>query len=339
VVLRDVTQLTSWPARLAVAPLCVLALLGLVVAATPTRDDSPAARLRPQVTPSAEHTGDAAASPAAPTPSPAPPPPPELPRGGTKIFPRHRLVGFAGGPGTAAFGRLGVGRIDDRAAEIERLGAKYAAGREPLPVLELITVVAQAKPGRDRLYRAHVDDAVITAHLAAARRHKAILLLNVQPGRADFLSEVQGLERWLREPDVGVALDPEWAVGAGEVPGQVYGRTTWRELDTVAAYLERVVTAHRLPQKVMVVHQLAPRIISNVGRIRPRPHIPVIVSVDGIGGYADKLATWRRIIAALPPHVRAGFKLFFEEDAEHGALMTPAQVLGLRPEPEYVLYE
>src|SRR4051812_14949266 len=45
----------------------------------------------------------------------------ELPRGGRDVFPRYRLVGFCGAPGSAALGRLGVGRLDDRVNEIEKL--------------------------------------------------------------------------------------------------------------------------------------------------------------------------------------------------------------------------
>jgi hypothetical protein len=38
--------------------------------------------------------------------------------------------------------------------------------------------------------------------------------------------------------------------------------------------------------------------------------------------------------------VHAGFKLFFTEDTKAGhQLMTPRQVLALRPQPEYVMYE
>src|SRR4051794_37144262 len=43
----------------------------------------------------------------------------QLPRGGTTLFPRYRLVGYAGGPHTAAFGRLGIGDLDARVAEID----------------------------------------------------------------------------------------------------------------------------------------------------------------------------------------------------------------------------
>jgi hypothetical protein len=284
----------------------------------------------------ANHVGPTTAAPSLPVPTGGPG---QLPRGGTQLFPRYRLVGYSGGPHTAAFGRLGIGRVDDRVAEIERRAAAYAAGREPLPVLELITVVAQAKPGRDGKYRLRIDDAVVAEYLAAARRHRAMLLLNVQPGRADFLPEVKGLERWLREPDVGVALDPEWAVGPRQVPGRVYGNTTGKELDGVAAYLAGLARRHDLPQKAMVVHQLAPRIITDFADVGRHPEVAVIQSVDGIGARADKEATWRRLVATLPPTVHPGFKLFFEEDAESGPLMTPRQVLGLLPQPEYVLYE
>ena len=265
--------------------------------------------------------------------------PGQLPRGGTALFPRYRLVGYSGGPRSEAFGRLGVGDLDARVAEIERRGAGYAAGREPLPVLELIAVVAQAKPGADGRYRLRADAAVIDRYLAAARRHRALLLLDVQPGRADFLAEVKALRRWLVQPDVGVALDPEWAVGPRQVPGRVFGRTTGRELSRVAAYLQSLVREHGLPQKAMVVHQLAPRIVTDFRSVGRHPDVAVILSVDGIGARAAKVATWRRLVAGLPPAVHPGFKLFFEEDTESGALMTPQQVLALRPQPEYVLYE
>lgn len=264
----------------------------------------------------------------------------QLPRGGTELFPRYRLVGYSGGEASPAFGRLGVGQLDARVREIERTGRGYTTGgREVLPVLELITVIVHATPGKDGKYRSRIDDAQIARYLAAARRHKALLLLNIQPGRADFLPEVQALRRWLAEPDVGIALDPEWAVGPGQTPGRVFGRTTANELNAVAGYLSDVTRSHRLPEKVMVVHQLASRIIHRVQDVKAHPGVEIVLSVDGIGGRGSKEETWRTLVKPLPKAVRPGFKLFFEEDREHGKLMTPRQVLKLKPTPDYVLYE
>jgi hypothetical protein len=276
---------------------------------------------------------------ASPTPSPAPAGA-ELPRGGRAVFPRHRLVGYSGAPGSAAFGRLGVGRLDDRVAEIEKVARSYGIDRDPLPVLELIAVVVQSKPGPDGRYRVRIGDDVIRTYLGAARRHRALLLLNVQPGRARFLDEVRALERWLREPDVGVALDPEWAVGSGQTPGRVFGSTTGAVVDDVAAYLDGLVRAGELPQKVLVVHQLNPRIVTDWDALRRRDGVVVVKSVDGIGNATEKITTWRRLVYRLSPTLHPGFKLFFDEDRRDGGrLMSPAQVLALRPRPEYVLYE
>ncbi|GAB3683547.1 hypothetical protein [Angustibacter aerolatus] len=263
----------------------------------------------------------------------------QLPRGGTTLFPRYRLVGYSGAPGSKAFGRLGVGDLDERVDEIERRARPYADGRTVLPVLELITVVATGSPGAGGDYSQRVPDATIARYLKAARRHKALLLLDVQPGRADFLPLVKDLRPWLEQPDVGLALDPEWAVGPKQVPGRVFGRTTGAELDGVAAYLDGIVRAERLPQKVMVFHQVAAKVVREQSAIRSRPGVAVIKSVDGIGSRSAKTDTWRVLVRDLPRGVRPGFKLFYVEDARHGKLMTPKQVLGLRPKPDYVLYE
>ncbi len=248
-------------------------------------------------------------------------------------------MGYSGGA-AKSFGRLGIGDLQARVDEIERLGKKYDGdGREPLPVMELIATVVQASPGQDKMHRARTGDAQIERYLKVARRNKALLLLNIQPGRADFLTEVKAMSRWLEEPDVGLALDPEWAVGPKQTPGRVYGHTTAAELNEVSLWLSRFTTERGLPEKALVVHQLAPRIISDVDEMRERTGVQVILSVDGIGARSDKEKTWRTLVKPLPDSVHTGFKLFFEEDREHGDLMTPAQVLKLKPRPEYVLYE
>jgi hypothetical protein len=83
-----------------------------------------------------------------------------------------------------------------------------------------------------------------------------LLMLDVQPGQADPIDEIRRLEPWLRQPDVGPALDPEWEVGPGEVPGRVFGRTSGSELNAITAYLSALTVKHRLPEKLFVFHQL-----------------------------------------------------------------------------------
>jgi hypothetical protein len=271
---------------------------------------------------------------------PAPPPVVELPRGGTDVFPRYRLYGGVGNPAAAAFGFLGVGDIDDRVAEVLARAPRWAGDREVMPVLELVAVVAQRDPGPDGDHAAAVDAAVVDEWHAAARRADALLLLDIQPGSADWLTQVRQFERWLVEPDVGLALDPEWAVEPGQVPGRVFGSMTGAEVDQVSAYLADLVDSGGLPQKVLVVHELAPTIVTDEAAITPRPQVALVTSVDGIGSPAQKTATYDQVLRDTPDHVRPGFKLFREEDLERGGtLMTSAQVLALDPVPAYVIVE
>ncbi len=268
------------------------------------------------------------------------PKPPELPRGGRVIFPEYRLFGYSGYPGSTALGRLGTGDLDERMVEIEKAGADYMGDRKLLPVMELIAVTVNATPGADGTYRTRASDDIIQRWLDAARRHKAVLLLNIQPGRASFLDEVKHLEKWLAQPDVGLALDPEWAVGPDQVPGKVFGHTSGAHLDAVSGYVAGLIEQHDLPEKVLLYHQLHENIISDEASIQARPGVVLVKSIDGIGSPQAKTDTWKRIVAKTPPGVHLGFKLFFEEDTRNGRpLMTPAEVMALTPTPEYVLFE
>lgn len=127
-----------------------------------------------------------------------------------------------------------------------------------LPAFELIATVAHDVPGPAGTFKTVAGDDTVQQYLDAARAAGAVLLLGIQPGTQDVLPAVAHYERWLTEPDVGLALDPEWAVDPGERPGDVFGSTTGAELDQVAGYLDGLVTAGRLPQKVLVYTSSTP---------------------------------------------------------------------------------
>jgi len=242
--------------------------------------------------------------------------------------------------GASTLGRLGTGPLDQRVRELEERARPYAAGRKVLPVLEIIATIVHGSAGKDGKHRSRLSDDQIGVYLRAARKHKALLLLNIQPGRSEFLVEARSYERWLKEPDVGVALDPEWAMDAGQRPGGAYGHTTGAELNQTAAYLSGLVEKHDLPEKVMVYHQVAASVLRKESGLKPHRGVVMIKSVDGLGPPGPKVNTYRVVNKTTPKHVHAGFKLFFTEDTEGSSrLMTPREVLGLKPRPEYVMYE
>lgn len=265
---------------------------------------------------------------------------PELPRGGRTLFPRHRLVGYCGLPGATALGRLGIGDPEKRIKELTKTARSYADGREPLPVLELLATVTNSSAGPDGKYRSRTSPDTIGDFHKLARKHDAMLLLNIQPGRAAPLDEVKALRKWLVHPDVGVALDPEWDMGQGEIPGRTYGHTDGSQISDIADYLSGLVDDHDLPQKPLVFHQVAPSVVPDEHALRPARGVALIKSADGLGSPELKRATWHQLVKDLPRGVHTGFKLFYDEDTQGSSrLMTPKEVLDLKPRPEYVMYE
>jgi hypothetical protein len=266
---------------------------------------------------------------------PPPPPPHELPRGGKRLLPDHRVVAFYGAPQSRELGTLGIGTPDRAAQRLERQASAYDRRRRPvLPALELIAVIANADAGADDAYRTRQPGAVIRRYLRAARRNRMLLVLDIQPGRSDFFTEATRLERWLREPDVGLALDPEWHVSAGEVPGQVIGRVGAREVNATSAWLAQLVARHGLPQKLFVVHQFTDDMVDDT-QLERRDELAMVLNADGFGTRPVKVAKYRAFTRAARVF-HQGFKLFYEEDA---GLMSPRQVMRLRPAPDLVVYE
>ena len=267
-------------------------------------------------------------------PAPAPKPV-ELPRGGRDIFPRHRVVAYYGAPQDEELGALGIGTPASAARRLERQAKAYVRPDRPvLPALELIAVIANADAGEDGMYRTRQTDAVIGRYLRAARRAKALLLLDIQPGASDFFTEATRLERWLREPDVGLALDPEWRVQAGQVPGQVIGSVDSREVNAVTAWLAQLAEREDLPEKLVVIHQFTDDMVDDT-TLQARDRLQIVLNADGFGTEPVKKSKYDAFTRRAPGF-EPGFKLFYKEDV---GLMTPRRVLRLRPPPDFVVYE
>jgi hypothetical protein len=259
---------------------------------------------------------------------------PALPRGGRTIFPRYRVVAYYGAPQDHELGALGIGTPDQAARRLMKQARNYGDGRLVMPALELIAVVASSGSYGGR-YSFRQSDKVIKRYLAAARRAKALLLLDVQPGRANFIDEVKRLEPYLRQPDVGLALDPEWHVDGTQIPGKVIGSMDSGDVNAISAWLASMVREGNLPQKLLVVHQFTDNMIRDKQLLKQSPEVALTLNVDGFGSVPVKVAKYRDF-ARERPATHNGFKLFYREDP---VLMKPGRVLRMKPQPELVVYE
>lgn len=314
----------------AIALVLLLAMAGLVGATTGTDllvESAPGAK-RPSVPrPSTPPTPAPSSRPAEATPPPEPT---------DRIFADDRvLVAFYGTGGTGSLGVLGETSPDEMERRLAAAARPFRlTGRPVRKVYELIVTVADPAPGPDGDYHHDIARATVERYIAAARRHDALLLLDLQPGRADFL---QVARRWawaLRDPRVGLALDPEWRMGPREVPGQVIGSVRAAEIDRVSAWLAELQRRAGLPEKLFVIHQFRRDMVPDLAMVQPRPGLAMVQHVDGFGTRAQKLATYREV--AEPDRFALGFKLFYDEDV---GLMPPRAVLAIRPKVRFVSYQ
>lgn len=314
-------------------PLAVALLLTALLSAACSGSGPGAA---PRTVSGSTGTASTSASPS-PTPSPAPPPPPELPRGGRTIFPANFVVMHYGTAGTGALGVLGEGTPEQAAVRLEAAAAPFgvASGRPVLPAFEFITTVASDKPDDDGDYSVAVDPSLVQKYYDVARANKMLFVMDFQPGRADFLDQVKRYESFLRQPDVGIALDPEWKLTPTQRPNRQVGTTTAAPVNAVSDYLARLVAENNLPEKLFIVHQFQKRQIPDRAAIVDRPGLATVLHVDGFGTQADKFATYA-VLASTTGQFVNGFKLFLDEDTD---LLTPAEVVAMRPMPELVSYQ
>ena len=267
--------------------------------------------------------------------TPTPKPLPELPRGGRTIIPDYRVVAFYGAPQDDELGILGIGSPTSAAKKLSRQAKGYARKTRPvMPAMELIAVTAAAHPGPGDRYNLRQEDKIIRRYLKAARKAKALLILDIQPGRSDFFTETKRLRKWLKEPDVSLALDPEWRMGPNEVPGQVIGSVTAREINATTSWLNDLTKRYKLPQKLVLIHQFTDDMVPEK-EIKERSELSIILNVDGFGTQSLKIAKYKDFTKQATG-LRHGFKLFYKEDTN---TMTPAQVMRLQPRPDVVVYE
>jgi hypothetical protein len=260
----------------------------------------------------------------------------ELPRGGRTILPGYRVVAYYGAPQDDELGILGIGSPRRAARRLERQARPYARPRRPvLPAFELIAAIVTREAGEGGDHSMRQDPATIGRYLRAARRHRMLLLLDIQPGYAPFLEEAKALERWLKEPDVGLALDPEWSMKPPLLPAQEIGSTDAATVNEVSRYLSGLVRRHDLPQKLLVVHRFTGDMIQDESRLEQDPGVALVVNVDGFGDQPNKISKYREFTRGKRDR-HHGFKLFYREDLN---LMPPRRVMRLRPRPELVVYE
>jgi hypothetical protein len=263
-----------------------------------------------------------------------------LPGGGQLLFPGRLLVALYGHPGTGALGVLGEQPLD---AAIDRARV-HAAAYESLvdatvvPAFEIIATVASSSAGSDGNYSAEADPEFLRPWVEAAGEAGLYVVLDLQPGRTDFVAQAERYRSLLELPHVGLALDPEWRLRPGQVHLTQVGSVGVDEVNRVVTWLADLTRENLLPQKLFVLHQFRLDMVTGrEGIDLSRDELAVMIHADGQGGQGDKQATWRALHETAQPGLHWGWKNFYDEDQP---MLTPEETIDqVSPRPDLVTYQ
>jgi hypothetical protein len=262
---------------------------------------------------------------------------PLLPGGTLRHFDGTRMVALYGLPGTPVLGVLGEQDLDASIERAREVAQGYDAdGRTVVPTFEVIVTVASAEAGDDGQYSRVAPPEQFQELVDRAREEDFQVVLDLQPGRNDFLDQAMIYEDLLREPHVGLALDPEWRLEPDQVHLRQIGRVEAEEVQRVVDWYAELTREEGLPQQLLVLHQFRLSMLQDRDTIEIPDEVAAVVHADGQGPQDQKLETWQVLTRGAEDRWHWGWKNFYDEDP---VVAEPGYILELEPEVVFVTYQ
>ncbi len=245
----------------------------------------------------------------------------------------QRVVAFYGVPYAPPLGTLGDGDPEDVLDRLVAQAEPYESEARPVMLaFEIIATVAQASPGSDGNFSAAIATDDIWDFVDTIRDGGGVTVIDFQTGRDEYLDQVPDYVDFLSEPDIHIALDPEWDMEEGEIPNEIIGSSEATEINQVMEFVAEIIREKRLPRKTMVVHNFTEGMIADRDLLDPPPEIDLVIHMDGHGPPQNKIGVYDRL--STDPPLYNGFKVFYQRDFPQ---MTPEAVLSL--DPGFISYQ
>jgi hypothetical protein len=258
------------------------------------------------------------------------------------ILPCSRIVAYYGHPKSTRMGALGEFPKDEM---LRRFKAQVEEWRKAdpetpvVPALHMVSVVAQGEPGTSGKYRTITGDAVVNEVYGWAKEVGGIFIVDIQTGQDDIRNLLPRFDWILKNPDVHLAVDPEFYMRGGVKPGAKIGTMTAADINYVTEHLAKIVNENNLPPKVLVIHRFTRPMIQGYKEVQLRPEVNLVINMDGWGAPWLKFDSFYDYVVKEPMQF-VGWKNFYHNDTKKGdPLLTPQQLLTLHPTPLYIQYQ
>lgn len=259
------------------------------------------------------------------------------------ILPFKRIVVYYGNLHSKKMGALGEYAPKEMWSRLNTEVKNWEKADPTTPVqvgLHYIAAVASGTPGRDGKYINRMGNSQIDSVMKIAKMHDAIVFLDLQVALSTLKDELPRIEKYLQQPNVHLGIDPEFSMKTGAKPGSRIGTFDAEDINYTTKYLADMVKEFNLPPKVFVVHRFTKKMVTNYQNIKLRPEVQVVMHMDGWGQPELKKGTYRYFIQNEPVQF-TGFKVFYKNDLKKAPhrLMTPEELLKLKPAPIYIQYQ
>ncbi len=259
------------------------------------------------------------------------------------ILPFNRVVAFYGNLYSTKMGVLGEYPRQIMLAKLKEEVKKWQAADttvKAIPALHYIATTAQGSPGSGNKYRLRMPFKQIDSVISMAKEINALVFIDIQVGHSTVQEEVPLFEQYFKMPNVHFGIDPEFSMKGGQKPGAAIGTFDAADINFVSSYMAKIVRENNLPPKMLVVHRFTRAMVTNYKQIKLQPEIQMVMDMDGWGAQARKISTYKLFVYGEPVQF-TGFKLFYKNDFRepNSRIMTPEEVLKLKPRPMYVQYQ
>jgi len=256
------------------------------------------------------------------------------------FFRNNHIVAYYGHPRSRIMGIVGRYPVHELGPMLKATAASYDSingARGVVPAIYLIYGTCQ--PGGE-INR--IDKKLLDKYIEYTLLNGMLLYLDHQLGRYSMEDSIREMLPYLKYPNVHLAFDPEWHTTR---PMREIGSVTAEEVNLAQRIMRDYMIKNGIKGKrELVFHQFNPKMLRNKDAVSAS-YDPVILvhTTSGWGPPDNKRSTHDRnaLTKSIP---EKGFKLWFFYTTKKGVhfdnpLMTPDQVLALRPEPGIIIYQ
>jgi len=261
------------------------------------------------------------------------------------------LVGFYGRPYSKALGILGEYDIDTLVKKMRVLKQEYeevSNGVKVVPTFHLIKDIATLESGWDKDHIKPLNEDIIMQYINRAQKENFAVILDVQLGTMTPIDAVTPLFKFLKYPNVHLAIDPEFKIPTHRryPPGKFIGHITAKDVNEVQEAMQNFMVENSIEGKrMLLIHMFYERMLRNKELVKSYDLINLTYNIDGHGRGPTKIKIYNSLYNADAKKVaQGGFKVFYKNDKK--PLLTPSQILGLEPvkgaliwtKPNYINY-